>query len=1159
MATSMNFLSPDNLCGRALLRLVARGSSIIAELNRLAARVPDAYKGVSRGDAAKYRAILFDFRYMKTPERYEHDISHNLDLVDLDDELQETHLPILKRFYQLFESMTKYIADLYKYVDDLNSGFYISNTVEGVLLDVDGKQLMIESVYLLGVMLLQLDVLVPGPVRERMIVSYLRYTGEGALLSLDEVKKLCRSTGFDPRAPKEDAPEGYPEAYFARFPPDKALLNMMVDRLRSDDIYQRVRMFPAPEHRSAALSQQASMVYVVLYFTPEHLKRNKSMMREIVDKHFNDNWIVHIYMGKLADLSEEWSRYPAAREALGIDTLQPSNVQSLLDRHKLEVEACEADLRKYLTEGVLTEKYVVDNTAPLLHALRRCNVTLRWPFLHKRTAHRRFNEAINRAVVPPERMLSLLLSTAQLEFKLKGMFAELLSVKEERWNEGKKVVSEMMVELSNYFSGEQALTRVEKDEQLQGWFRQLAGEVEALDYTDATTAGRKILQLIKALEEVEQFETIDTSTFIKEFLSQARDHMLNMVRTVNVKDEVMDTLLVVSDLAYAWEVINDYMRQMHERITRDPTCVVLLRAVFLKMTSVLDVPLIRIRQGESPDAESVGQYYSAELVNFVRRVLEIVPISVFQLLDQIIRLQTSDMRPVPVRMELIHLKGLAQTDQRYTLAKLTHRISVFTEGILAMRKTLLGDIQVDPRKILEEGIRKEAVRQVTATMHGILQFDMRTGRGRDPKRNFMEQMTKVADRLDGFQRSFAYIQDYINIYGLKLFQEEFMRVIGFNFEMECNRFLKSKVLPEASRFQNGASPLPPMPAPTDRNVGFLGRTLDAVCSLTDPRSTIYSPTENAWFDASGREMAGLALMDLFNKGVSVAGMCAIDSLLAFHATASLKSLVRSFAAESKAGASKLLGQVTADLRPQTAPARSHKVYAHVVRKLAKPMDAMLDFVLRVGQVQLLRKQIGAQLNFSCRLESKLLLSSLEALNAAVLTDIRRHYHNSEKYPYPQKENPLLQELGKYLTAVGIYDPMAQIYVTVDALPHMGLWLALFVLAQMPKLTYDRDFSSLVRRRAADGVDGAPLVAGLATVLRQLHPTVTRQLLSFLGQYVRTHVQLCFAASKPSPLPAEVVNVLLFLRDLTVVANIPRRVLEGFIPAYVFDAVSVAGT
>lgn len=51
-------------------------------------------------------------------------------------------------------------------------------------------------------------------------------------------------------------------------------------------------------------------------------------------------------------------------------------------------------------------------------------------------------------------------------------------------------------------------------------------------------------------------------------------------------------------------------------------------------------------------------------------------------------------------------------DERYELAKLTHQVSVFTEGILAMEKTLLGIIQVDPRAILEDGLRKE-VRMVT--------------------------------------------------------------------------------------------------------------------------------------------------------------------------------------------------------------------------------------------------------------------------------------------------------------------------------------------------------------------------------------------------------------------------------------------------------------
>jgi WASH complex subunit strumpellin len=64
------------------------------------------------------------------------------------------------------------------------------------------------------------------------------------------------------------------------------------------------------------------MLYVLLYFSPVTLHEQKSIMREIVDKHFCDNWVVPVYMGSLVDLSIEWDRYRAAKDALGIDTLQ---------------------------------------------------------------------------------------------------------------------------------------------------------------------------------------------------------------------------------------------------------------------------------------------------------------------------------------------------------------------------------------------------------------------------------------------------------------------------------------------------------------------------------------------------------------------------------------------------------------------------------------------------------------------------------------------------------------------------------------------------------------------------------------------------------------------------------------------------------------------
>ena len=36
-------------------------------------------------------------------------------------------------------------------------------------------------------------------------------------------------------------------------------------------------------------------------------------MREIIDKHFPDNWVIAYYMGYTADLSIAWGSYRAAR------------------------------------------------------------------------------------------------------------------------------------------------------------------------------------------------------------------------------------------------------------------------------------------------------------------------------------------------------------------------------------------------------------------------------------------------------------------------------------------------------------------------------------------------------------------------------------------------------------------------------------------------------------------------------------------------------------------------------------------------------------------------------------------------------------------------------------------------------------------------------
>lgn len=57
------------------------------------------------------------------------------------------------------------------------------------------------------------------------------------------------------------------------------------------------------------------------------------------------------------------------------------------------------------------------------------------------------------------------------------------------------------------------------------------------------------------------------------------------------------------------------------------------------------------------------------------------------------------------------------------IAKLTESVSTFTEGILAMKTTLVGIVRLDPKRLLEEGIRRELVRRMAVAMHVCLSFN----------------------------------------------------------------------------------------------------------------------------------------------------------------------------------------------------------------------------------------------------------------------------------------------------------------------------------------------------------------------------------------------------------------------------------------------------
>lgn len=63
----------------------------------------------------------------------------------MDNRFRDNYLEILKRFYLAFESIHQYIVDLKAFIQELNDGIFIQQTLESVFEDEEGKQMLVNK------------------------------------------------------------------------------------------------------------------------------------------------------------------------------------------------------------------------------------------------------------------------------------------------------------------------------------------------------------------------------------------------------------------------------------------------------------------------------------------------------------------------------------------------------------------------------------------------------------------------------------------------------------------------------------------------------------------------------------------------------------------------------------------------------------------------------------------------------------------------------------------------------------------------------------------------------------------------------------------------------------------------------------------------------
>jgi len=341
----------------------------------------------------------------------------------------------------------------------------------------------------------------------------------------------------------------------------------------------------------------------------------------------------------------------------------------------------------------------------------------------------------------------------------------------------------------------------------------------------------------------------------------------------------------------------------------------------------------------------------------------------------------------------------------------------------------------------------------------------------------------------------------------------------------------------------------------------MGRLCNSLLRITDYRATVYACESLGWYTADGTETAGIKLFTFLNSSVGVAGLSGVDRLLSFRIVHYLNTFLTKFYKSNVTSYIDVLQKMNNTLTPHFSPITGNvpKYYKTCITKLNKLWSPMINYILGIGQAQLLRRQISHELQFSCHLDSNLLEHSLTNLNKALVLDLHSHYSNPTEKNAPAKNNPLLEEMSRLSEATGSHNPFTQIYVTSEPLDNISTLLFLFVVTCLPKLAYDTNLVALVRRKGQDGIDGGPLIAGVVTVLKQFHPSMTLKFFGHLGQFTRSTLEYVLSDSKlhKHGMPYEVINALIFMDHFARFAQIPDSVLHSFVPRTIYETVGIA--
>lgn len=333
--------------------------------------------------------------------------------------------------------------------------------------------------------------------------------------------------------------------------------------------------------------------------------------------------------------------------------------------------------------------------------------------------------------------------------------------------------------------------------------------------------------------------------------------------------------------------------------------------------------------------------------------------------------------------------------------------------------------------ILEEGLRFELLVMVSQELEKSLRFQSCTSFS-----DVESQLARVGEKLDSIKCSVEYIQDLVGIYGLKIWYDEYNKLVSTYIDIEWN-YIRRKEFPDEALKWASSQNEDNLPTTSkiktnnlkvsENSLTFLGRVINTLVAYSDPRRYSYVPNTLSFFDEETKSF-GITMntFGLVKKCIGVNGLHGLDKLLSFMIVSEMytvQSALQKLVLKDKTNLSSE-SSVFGSLNNTVKGIDKH--YSAARKRLKASLDQLTASMEKIGQLAVLRLLCLNELNISARRDSQKLFMLLEATNQALVNEFT-HFDSHLQKEEIDAQNTFVKQIASLSSRMGFCDPFDKVY------------------------------------------------------------------------------------------------------------------------------------